>query len=290
MRKKSRSKKEKGNVFDKILKENLKQMLKPLAEELLQKRIKRIAPLPAKMQTTLEIESDDFSLVETIEGEKIILHLEFEISLTKDMVYRVGEYHSVKQRKHKLPIYHFVIYLGTRKTTIRTQLKKDEVYHGFTLIRINEKSPEEYLASDIPEMVIMAILGNYPNERKEEIVRSIIARLQTLTNNKRKLLKYVNQLLIFGRIRKLESIITKNYEKMNSVNYDITKDGLYIRGMEKGLEKSVEKIEKIKEQVEKEKFEAVKELLREGSFTQKRIAQILSVSIAFVRKVKKEMK
>ena len=272
------TKKEKGNVFDKILKENIKQIIKPFAEELLKKRIKSIKPLPAKMQTTLEIESDDFNLVETMDGEKMILHLEFELRLTKDMIYRVGEYHSVNQRKYKLPIHHYVIYLGNKNTQIRTQLHQNEVYHGFTLIRLNEKSPKDYLASDIPAMVILAILGNYPDERKNEIVRSIIKRLYEIINDKRKLSKYINQLLIFGRIRKLESIITKNVENMTSLAYDITKDGLYIRGMKEAEAKA-----------KAEKKEVIKKLLLEGTFTQKRIAEILNVSISFIRKVKKEM-
>ena len=278
--------KEKGNVFDKILKENIRQIIKPLAEDLLKKRIKSIKPLPAKMQTTLEIESDDFNLVETVDGEKMILHLEFEVKLTRDMVYRVGEYHSVKQRKYKLPIHHYVVYLGTKNTQIRTQLYSEEVYHGFKLIRLNQKPPEEYLASDIPAMVILAILGDYSDERKNELVRSIIKRLQELINDRRKLHKYISQLLIFGRIRKLENIITQNVENMTSFAYDITTDGLYLRGIEEGIEKG---IEKAKAKADAEKVEGIRELLLDGNFTQKRIASIFKVSISFVRKVKKEM-
>ena len=174
--------KEKGNVFDKILKENIKQMIKPLAQELLKKPIKSIKPLPTKMQTTLEIESDDFNLVELTDGEKMILHLEFEVALNPDMVYRVGEYHAVNQRKYKLPIHHYVFYLGEKKSKISTQLKLEEVYTGFTLISINEKQPTEYLSSDIPEVVIMAILSNYSNERKDEIVRLIISNCLLYTS------------------------------------------------------------------------------------------------------------
>lgn len=269
------SKVEKGNVFDKILKENIKQMIKPLAEELLQKTIKSIKPLPAKLQTTLELESDDFNLIETMDGKKSILHLEFETSLTKDMVYRVGEYHAVKQRKHKLPIHHFVIYIGTKKTKIKTKLPSNEIYKGFTLVRVNEKDPKEYLASDIPEMVILAVLGDYSDERKTEIIRLIIMRLQSLISNKRKLGKYINQLLIFGRFRKLENIITQNFEDMTTVNYDITKDGLYL---------------KAKAEAKKEKIESIKALLLDKYYSQKRIAEILNVPISLVRKVKKELK
>lgn len=277
-KKKNTPPKEKGNVFDKILKENIKTMIKPLAEELLKAPIKSIKPLPTKMQTTLEIESDDFNLVEMMDGKKIILHLEFEIRPTKNMVYRIGEYHAVNQRKYELPIKHFLIDLCKEKIPIRTQLRPEEIYKGFTHVRIYDQPAEQYIASDIPEIVIMAVLGGFADNRKNEIVQAIIMRLQALVNDKRKMKKYIDQLFMFGRIRNLGNILTKNFEDMTSFNYDITKDGLYLRG-----------VQKEKKKAEKEKIQAIKKMLLDSFYSQKQIAEILNVSTYFVRKIKKEL-
>ena len=269
---------EKGNVFDKILKENILEIRRPFAEEFLGRKIKSLKPLPSKMQTTLEIESDDFSLVEYVDGEKEILHFEFEIKLTNKMIYRVGEYHAVHQRKHELPIRHFVFHIGIGKHEVRTQLPPTEVYTGFTLIRANDKPPEEYLASDFPAVVIMAILGDYQEELKDRVIRSILTRLHELVGSERELNKYIQQLFMFGRIRKLQPEIKKNVEIMKSFNYDITQDEFYLEGAAMAEAKAREN-----------DISGIKELLKDGLYSQKRISEILKVPISLVRKVKKEM-
>ena len=54
------SPKKEGNIFDKILKENIEKIFRPLVEKRLGVKIVKATPLKEKMQTTVELEMDFF--------------------------------------------------------------------------------------------------------------------------------------------------------------------------------------------------------------------------------------
>ena len=221
--------KQEGNKYDKILKENIKMILMPFVKKRLGVKIKIIQPLPEKLQTTLEREVDSSSLVETVEGDKFILHLEFEVNPTKDMIYRMGEYHGIEMRKSKLPIKHYVFYLGEKKTKIRTRLKPEEIFSGFELFNMREESPESYLQSEMPEEVILALLADYPKDQADHIFDGILQRLHSLCNPTA-MKKYQKQLTILSRMRKLEELTEEQIIDM-PIHYDIETDGLFLKGL-----------------------------------------------------------
>lgn len=70
--------KEKGNVFDKIFKENVESLFLPLIAQKLDIDIQSFKPLKEKIQTTLEREMDFFYEVLTMGGKRFILHIEFQ--------------------------------------------------------------------------------------------------------------------------------------------------------------------------------------------------------------------
>ncbi|MCB9298495.1 MAG: hypothetical protein H6559_36090 [Lewinellaceae bacterium] len=70
------------------------------------------------------------------------------------------------------------VYLGKRKPNIPARLKKEEVFAGFELIDLGRLDYRQMLSSQIPEAVVLAILGDFKGKPPEEAIRSIIARLQ----------------------------------------------------------------------------------------------------------------
>jgi hypothetical protein len=99
------NRKEEGNIYDKIIRENLLELFLPLVAEQLNFKIKKISPLPDKQASTIIRETDSFMLVETysVTEPKFILHIEFESSDNANMIYRMVEYHGIEMRKYKLP-------------------------------------------------------------------------------------------------------------------------------------------------------------------------------------------
>jgi hypothetical protein len=233
--------KKEGNVYDKILKENIEKIFRPLVEKRLGVKIIKSTPLKEKMQTTVELEMDFFYKIEHEDGEPFILHLEFESGDNLESIYRAAEYHGMALRRHKIAIRHVLIYLGDKPPKMRTELYPHEVFTGFDLLDAKTLDTNQLLSSQIPEEVLMAVLGNYKREDAEIILRKIVGKLKTIIHNKRVLKRYINQLMMLSRLRKIEALTIKIAEEM-PIQFDFETDTLYLRGTEKGIEKSVLKL------------------------------------------------
>ncbi len=79
--------------FDKIFKENIAALLIPLAKKLLGIDIVHSEEMKDKLQTTIEREPDYLSLIETNDGKKYVLQLEFQTSNDDKMLLRMQEYY-----------------------------------------------------------------------------------------------------------------------------------------------------------------------------------------------------
>ena len=252
-----------GQLYDKIMRENLQELFLPLIAEELDIKLKSVHPLPDKQPTTILRETDAFLLIETYSKEepKFILHLEFESKDDVEMIYRMAEYHGIELRKYRLPIKHVVVYLGETKPKMRTKLERFEIFDGFILVNAQNLSPEKWLKEDEPSKIIMAILGDYQKKNAKIILDAIFAKLRRVCKTETELKKYIKQLIIISRMRKLEQLTIKISEEM-PITIDIEKDYLYNLGLKKAddlVQKAKETALKAKKQVEKlskEKAEA----------------------------------
>ena len=234
--------KSEGNGYDKIIKENLEQLFRPLIEERLGVKFLESVPLKDKMQTTIEVEMDSFYDIVPESGEPFILHLEFESGDNAKMVYRVSEYHGIALKEREREIKHIVIYLGLEPPQMRTTLKPEEVFTGFDLLNVHDLDTEELLSSQVPEVVLLAILANYPPENAEKILHRVLENLKKLTPDEHQLRQYVKQVLVLARLRKIKFLATKILKEMPiTFDIDIETDELYLIGEAKGIEKGIEK-------------------------------------------------
>ena len=117
---------------------------------------------------------------------------------------------------------------------MRTELSREEAITGFELLNVHELDPEKILGSQIPEEVILAILGEYEREKAEGLIRRIIERLKELCGNEARFNKYIKQLTVLSRLRNLEVETKKTVEQM-PITYDISKDGLFLEGKREGI-------------------------------------------------------
>ena len=170
-----------------------------------------------KIQGTVERDPDYVEVMKRPNGERFILHIEFQTTNDPDMIFRGQEYHALLQRKIKLPIMHHVLYLGEGKSTMVSRLAPSMVYEGFELTSISDYDSESLLESNVPEEVLMAVLGNFGQEKPVEMVRKVLARLQRLAHNRTKLKKYLYQLTILSRLRNLEEETIEQSDKMGFV-------------------------------------------------------------------------
>jgi predicted transposase/invertase (TIGR01784 family) len=272
-----------GNLYDKIFKENAESIFLPLIEQSMGIKISSYKILKDKLQTTIEREMDFFYEIHSDKNDRFLLHLEFQTKNDKDMIYRMAEYHGIAFRKRKLPIKHFVINLGTEYFNQKNYLDKNELFEGFDIINIFSLKTEQLLNSQIPEVVLLAVLSNYPKEQSERILRLLIERLKQIAKSEHDFSKYLNQLLILSRLRKVEDLTIKINNDM-PITIEVEKDFLYKQGIEKGIEKGIE------QGIEKGIHNSIKNLIKNSKFDNETIANLLSVDVSIVQLVRSKVK
>ena len=249
--------KNEGNIYDKILRENLPKIFLPIIAEVLDCKITKVQALVDKQPTTVIRETDGFLLVETDSATepKFILHLEFESGDDPEMIYRMSEHHGIELRKYRLPIKHIVVYLGQKPPRMRTKLNAEEVFTEFTLVNVQTLSPEDWLSKEEPEKIIMAVLGNYQEEEAISILQAILSRLRQVCKSKTDLKKFIQQLIILSRMRNLEEL-TINISKEMPIHIDVEKDYLYKLGWQKASEQLAEMEAKVRAKLAHERKRA----------------------------------
>ncbi|MEO1513649.1 MAG: hypothetical protein AAFV95_01510 [Bacteroidota bacterium] len=278
-----------GNLFDRILKENVESIFIPLIKWQLGLQISSYKPLKDKITKTVERELDALYELHLEDGGQMLLHVDFQTRRDPTMLYRMAEYHGLVFKKYRLPIQHLVIYLGMGKFGGNQQLQQKEIFQGFELLNLYELDVERLLTQESPQAVILALLADFKGRSTEVVLRAIILRLKTICHSNSELRKYLTQLTILSRLRKLEDVVPKMINSM-PIHYDIETDGLYIRGMKKGLAKGMEKeIENSRIRAEEKERSIIISLLQSGLLSPEQISEHLQVPLERVLDIQREL-
>ena len=195
------------------------------------------------------------------------------------------EYYAMLERKYKLPIEQFVIFLGSEKPKMPNTLDNKRVKFNFSLITLSELDYHIFLNLDKPEEIILGILANFKGEDPENALKQIIHRIEETTKGDFSLKRYFNQLRVLAQLRNLE-LNLKN--AMDSIAEYIKeeRDVLFLRGLDKGQAIAQER-EKNARETELTKF--VIYLIREGNKTFEQIADISGATVDFVKSVQRQL-
>lgn len=264
-----------ANHYDKILKENLEEILTPLAEKLLKISLSDAKELPDAIQITLEREPDLLKLIE----DKYILQIEFQTADEPRMVDRMYLYHAFLWSKYHLPIKQYVIYIGEKISLQMTDnLYFDNASFQYQLINIQQFDFEIFLNSDKIEEVMLAILGNFHGVSPERAIKQILDKAHQLIPQPLHFGKYAKQLEVLSNLRNLQSETIKYLETMPIV-YNLETDIRYQQGRKKGIEKGEMN----------QKMKSIKALIRSKLLTNAQIASIEEVSLEFVENIESEL-
>ena len=263
-----------SNFFDRILKENIHEVFPNLSKKLLGIEIAHSEELKDKLQRTTEREVDFVRKITTPDGDKFIIHLEFQTVDDKEMLQRMQLYHALITQKYRLPVRQFVIYIGEKKPQMRTQFTSEEVFKGFELVNMQLINYQQLLQSNVPEEVVLAILGDFDLENQENVLKHILERLDKLSSSPSALSKYIYHLLTFARLRNLTKVTKKQLENMG-ITYDIEKDAFFKSGVEKGETKKAQKV--------------VINLFKANKLSLEEIAQVSELSIEEVKNIVKDI-
>ncbi len=251
----------------------------PIADRLLGIHIGELQKIPDELQVTLERKPDFTKRATNQNGKPFILHIEFQVKSQRKMVLRMQTYKALLQEKHTLPIEQFVIYLGKSRPGMKHRLVDliagEKTNYAFTLVNIQDYTYRSLLTSAVPEEIMLAILSDFQNEDPGTVVKQIIESLKRASDDTVKLQRYIRQLTVFAGLRNLREETRKQIETMAiETNFDISKDSLYLEGVEKGIEESKRRL--------------VVNLLNNTKLSVTDIAQVAEVSQQYVEYLKQQ--
>ena len=278
------------NEYDRIIKENIEAVILPLSNKLFGIRPEAMEEITTDLQVTLERKPDVTRKITDQDGQPRILHIEFQTSNETEMVLRMQTYRALLQEVHQMPLRQFVVYLGqknpTMKTSIAALILGDDNNFRYDLINIHDYHYEQLVSSDIPEEILLAILGDFQNESPESVVARILERLLATSQDTLKLQRYIRQLVVMSKLRNLQNNTLQNIEKM-PIEFDIENDVIYQRGIKQGEERGEERGKERGE--EKKKKEIIIEMLLDEVLSTEKIAAYAKVPVEYVQQLRQAL-
>ena len=267
--------------YDKIIKENLEATLPGLVEKLLHIHVVESKELPDDIQHTKERQPDVLKKVTDLAGNTYVLHIEFQVSNEPEMVYRMAEYFVMLSRRYKMEVRQYVIYLGSGRPSMATQLRQGATVFQYQLINFSAIDYKLLLSAKDPRIKMLAILGDFKGTSPGQVVKDIAKQGIETSEGEFAGRRHVRQLKILMTLRNL---VGKLVDMDSIAPYmSVERDVFYHWGQKKGLEKGLVKGET------KKATRFVKNLLLKTDFSIAKIAELAEVTEYFVRKVKKSL-
>lgn len=266
-----------GQDYDKIFKENIEEIILPLAKKVLNIDPEGLEEIPDDLQHTIERKPDFLKKVVHKDSKKdYILHIEFQVADEPEMVYRMLEYYALLLRDYEIELKQYVFYIGKGKAKMPTQVNHKKLQFSFELINMQEIDYHQFVNSSKPEEVILAILADFGKDKPQTVIDAILEKILIVTEPNLKREKTVRQLEILSKLRKLQAQIIKSLNNM-ALTYDIKNDIRYkegkLEGKEEGIEMTISVIN-----------------LLNSKFSQKQIAENLKISLETVQKIINSLK
>jgi predicted transposase YdaD len=205
------------------------------------------------------------------QGGTYVLQIEFQVADESDMVYRMAEYYIMLERKYRLPIRQYVVFLGSATPQMPT---RPNLRFSFQLVSFAELDYQLFLQPNKPEEVLLSILANLGSRNTEATLIEIVPRVSETSQGNFSFRKHINQLSVLAQLRNLG---IKLEDAMDSIEKLISpeKDVFYLMGEEKGQMKAEERI--------------VRNLLTKMNLSVEQAADVAGVSIDFVEQVRQKM-
>ena len=107
-----------------------------------------------------------------------VLQIEFQVADEPEMVYRMAEYYIMLERKYKLPVRQFVIFLGSSAPQMPVRLDRVNLTFDFPLISFAALDYRLFLRSDRPEEVLLSVLASFEGDTADAALRQIVRRIE----------------------------------------------------------------------------------------------------------------
>ncbi len=255
--------------------------------------------IPDDLQYTIERKPDFLKLITDADGNGLyVLQLEFQTRDEPDMLSRMLFYAAQLYGRYKLPVRQYVFYIGSRPARMRRELEQEDLSFRFHVRNVVDVPYGDFLETDKPEEVVLAILGNWGSDSTTVAIRRILSMLKAMVGSQLTLGRFFRQLEVLSKLRNVQDVVIKQIEAM-AIVYDLETDIRYLQGKQKGAEEATAsalilglkegRTEGRNEGHQEANIEHVKGLLRLNALTINQIAAALNVSEEFVLTVQAQM-
>ncbi len=268
--------------YDKLIKESLSHLIKPFAKRVgIDLEKERLELIKDKLQQTVEREPDFLFIVRHNDLLKdYVTQFDFQVGNDMTMPERMLFYKCLIKYTHHLPVRQIVFYIGNGPLLMSNFLQDENTYHQYELYDIRIFKASTFLDSDIPQEILLAILGDFEGVEPEIIMENILLRLQKLVKRKKDFQKFTFQLHVLSGLRNLHKIFQLKTKNMPlQFDLDVKSDPFFLEGKEEGIEIGMTKKD----------FENVKHLLINTDFPDEQIAFYLNVKLAFIDEVRNKI-
>jgi predicted transposase YdaD len=152
-------------------------------------------------------------LFELARTRELIL-LELQSHNDPHLPVRMAEYALLIWRIYKRFPKMYVLYVGSQRLRMPSELDTPYLTCRYTLIDIRDWSADTFLKSNHPADAVLSILGRYAN--RQETVRRILQRIAKMKGSSRKIA--FSKLLILAGIRQLAGVIEQEAKRMPILN------------------------------------------------------------------------
>lgn len=218
-----------GSKYDKIFRENMQGTLPSIIEHVLSLHITTMEELADDVQFTKERKTDLLKKVKDSDGNMYVLHVEYQTDNYPDMAFRMAEYSIMLQRKHKLPVSQFVIYIGSGKPTMKTCIHSKDLKFRYNMTALSSVDYTLFLKSDKIEEKMLAILGNLASQQSEAVLEQIVHEIEIKSTSELEQGRYFRQLRVLLQLRNLNKKAIKDMALVGKI-FKEEKDILYRRG------------------------------------------------------------
>jgi len=271
-----------GNRYDKIFRENMEAALPGIITDLLNLHIVNSVELPDDIQHTKERKPDLLKKVTDKTGETFVLHIEYQAKSDQEMPYRMAEYNIMLQRKYKLQVKQYVIFIGSGKANMATSIVTHNFSFHYNMISLSSIDYKIFLKSGKPEEKILAILANFDSEEPASAITNILLSVKDSSDSTFAENRYFNQLRVLMQLRNFKNQFDKAMESISTF-FKEENDPLFYRGEVKGLEKGLEKgRQEVREEV-------ISNLLEKLGLSDEQVASIANAPLKLVQKIRKKL-
>ncbi len=169
-----------------------------------------------------------------------IAHVEFQSVNDSNMLAREFDY--AAQLNYEYPDYdilQFVLLLGPNPPTMKTRLKRRFFDFGYQLFWIKEIPYQLLMASEKPELLLLAAFADYGDKTAETVFSEVAQAVKTRSESKMDFVKFMDQLHIFSKLHNLQPVFKAVMIDILKI-VDITDDWFYLEGEKKGIEQGIE--------------------------------------------------